>query len=519
MSVIVPDHQVWIDALFTHFWARLRRYYVHLWLLVSSCGIVFLAWPAQYFTEKALWGPGEHDDRAFLVAMGSGVAITVITQVWAAGVFRPIIRLSRGEPVRPEAVWLAAVRRMPVVAIVCTASYAFIGNVAILGVIGPDRGFGALDYVGAWLVMGLITSAAGFFFVLIWEVAYRPVLREVQPLLPDTFAPGTRWLTLSRRSAIASASAMAYAGAAVSCLVAATDSREEAMVVSVLASLGVALTFGGVITALVSHSIFMRVNELTEALVRIGRREYDVRVAVRAGDELDEAAASLNRMAERLRKDDLALNASRARLASIADMERRRMERDLRRRVLARLHRLGEDVVELEEDLGAGSELLRLTAQVRGGIADAVLEIRRLAMGVYPAELTSAGLGAALSAAAGRAAVPTTLRIDGVRRLDPALESAVYFCCSEALQNAAKHAGERATVTVALAVDDTKLRFSVSDDGVGLATEGAGIGMANMRDRIRAVGGDLRVISALGQGTSVLGWVPAEPQSASAGHA
>lgn len=504
-----PAAEAWIDAVYTRSYRRHRRRYVETWLAVSGAGIVFVAWPTQFFTLHPLWGPAAGDARAFVVTMISGVLVTAVLMPWVAlRPFRPVVRFLRGEPVDPTAVWFAAVRRPPFVSAVCTTAYCVFGNIPILVVVGAPREFTAIDYVSGWLVASLITAAAGFFFVLIWEVAFRPVLREVQPLLPADFDPGGSWLTLSRRSALASAAVMAYTGAAVSCLVSVTDDRELALAIAVLATIGAAATFGGVITGLVSHSIFMRVSVLKTALVLIGDREHGVRVAVRAGDELDEAAMSLNRMAERLEADDDALRASRARLASIADGERQRMERDLRRRVLVRLQKISTELDGLEAQFVDMPDLHRMCSRVQASVAEGEHEIHRLARGVYPAELTELGLEAALAAAADRMAVPTVLRSPGVGRLDRAQESAVYFCCNEALQNAAKHAGDAATATVNLGRDEDRLVFAVADDGSGFPPNGDGRGLANMRDRIRAVGGDLTITSAPGAGTTVAGWVP-----------
>lgn len=509
MTTTRDDPLPWLDRLFAGAYARFPRRYVDYWLLFSGAGILLVAWPAQFLTLLPLWGPGEGNLRAFLVCMGSGVLITVVLLPWSAvGPFGSVRRYLRGEQVDPVDVWQSAVRRIPRMSGTCTAAFCIIGNIPTLVAIGVPRDFEVHDYVAGWLVASLITVEAGFFFVLIWEVAFRPVLRDVQPLLPPHFVPGRRWLTLSRRSALASVTAMAYTGAAVSCLVAGTDTRETAMAVAVLATIGSAVTFGGAITALVSHSIFMRVSELKAALARIGEGEQGVRVAVWAGDELDDAAANLNRMAERLEDDDRALRASRARLASIADAERRRMERDLRGRVLVRLQAISAGIGEVEDQLAGHGDLHRLCGRVRESTADAMLEIRRLASGVYPAELTDSGLEAALAATADRIPVPTVVRARGVGRIDRARESAVYFCCSEALQNAAKHAGEGSSAVVSLSRTDGRIAFEVADDGRGFSGSAAGRGLENMRDRIRAVGGDLTVVTTPETGTRVTGWVP-----------
>lgn len=511
MLTVTSEEPHWLDRLYERSYRRLGKRYVEAWLLLSASGILLLAWPTQFWTLHPLWGPGGDAVRPFLVTMACGLLITLVLMPWIAlGPFRPIVRFLRGEEVDPREVWHAAVRRVPRVSATCTAAYCFAGNIPCLIEVGRSRDFTLGDYVSGWLVASIITSAAGFFFVLIWEVAFRPVLRELQPLLPPEFAPGRSWLTLSRRSALASASAMAYTGAAVSSLVSATADREVALGIAVLATIGSAVSFGGIITGLVSHSIFMRVSELTLALDRIGRREHSIRVAVRAGDELDEAAMSLNRMAERIEADEDAVRASRARLASIADGERQRMERDLRRRVMVRLQRVADEVGQVEEQLAQRSELHRLCGTVRATVAAAEEEIQRLSAGVYPAELTASGLEAALAATAARTAIPTELRAAGVGRFDHTRESSVYFCCNEALQNAAKHAGAGATAEVRLSRDDARIYFEVADDGHGFDLGGRGRGLENMRDRIRAVGGDVTIVSAAdGHGTSVSGWVPA----------
>ena len=102
----------------------------------------------------------------------------------------------------------------------------------------------------------------------------------------------------------------------------------------------------------------------------------------------------------------------------------------------------------------------------------------------------------------------------------PAVELAVYLCCLEAMQNAAKHAGRDVDVTIRLIHDEDELQFSVEDDGRGFdptATECSGL--ATMRERIAAMGGRLTVSSVRGHGTTVSGavtWPPRTHESVSA---
>jgi signal transduction histidine kinase len=136
-------------------------------------------------------------------------------------------------------------------------------------------------------------------------------------------------------------------------------------------------------------------------------------------------------------------------------------------------------------------------------------EMRDLAHGIYPALLTSFGLAAALASAGVRSGRPVTVRANGVRRCGPEVEIAVYFSCLAALDNAAKHAGA-VPISVDLSDDGGALNFTVWDPGAGFdpAQTQLGAGIANMRDRIAAVGGTLAVDSAPARGTRVHGSVP-----------
>jgi signal transduction histidine kinase len=206
---------------------------------------------------------------------------------------------------------------------------------------------------------------------------------------------------------------------------------------------------------------------------------------------------------------------SRARLAESADAERRRIERDLhdgaQQRIVAMRIELGliEDLLHDDPD-SAAARIRELEASAD----EALEELRSLAHGVHPALLSDRGLPDALRAALARSALPASFHAAGIGRYPPAIESAVYFSVLEALQNVAKHARGARRVTVHLN-DDTcgELRFEVRDDGPGTSQEALehGEGMTNMRDRVAAVNGSLRVTSAEGSGTTVAGRIPIAP--------
>jgi signal transduction histidine kinase len=202
---------------------------------------------------------------------------------------------------------------------------------------------------------------------------------------------------------------------------------------------------------------------------------------------------------------------SRARIVKAADAERRRMERDLhdgaqQHLVLMQL-KLGMAERLLDKDPAAAKAM---HAEVRADLERALRELRDLAHGMYPAVLESDGLKGALEAAAERAAIPTSVDCDGAGRYPAEVETAVYFCCLEGLQNAAKHAGDGATAAVMVTEGEGELRFSVRDDGAGFDGEPSGHGIQNMRDRLGALGGRLHVSSASGSGTTIAGTIPVE---------
>lgn len=214
---------------------------------------------------------------------------------------------------------------------------------------------------------------------------------------------------------------------------------------------------------------------------------------------------------------EAALAEAREQSATAIETERRRLERDLhdgsQQRLLALRMKLSVTSRLVDADPRRAAALL---AEMGLDIDAAVLELRTLAHGIVPSLLAERGLQAALSEAAMRAPIPVELDLGDVGRCDPGVERAVYFCCTEALQNAAKHAGPAAKVKLTLRRQGDSLRFSVEDNGFGLGSPPAaasGHGINNMRNRIRDVGGQLDVTSVSTGGCAVAGSVPLSGRS------
>jgi signal transduction histidine kinase len=205
------------------------------------------------------------------------------------------------------------------------------------------------------------------------------------------------------------------------------------------------------------------------------------------------------------------LRASRARIVAAADQSRRRIERDLhdgaQQRLVALAVKLGLARQLLDKDPSKVGPLLE---DLRGETQSTLTELRELAHGIYPPLLMDRGLPEALTAAANRATLPTSVRAD-VGRYPSEVEAAVYFCILEAMQNAGKHAGDGARITVSVRDDDGDLHFDVTDDGAGFDATGDAVhghGFVNMADRLGAIGGSLAVRSAAGEGTTISGVIP-----------
>ena len=209
-----------------------------------------------------------------------------------------------------------------------------------------------------------------------------------------------------------------------------------------------------------------------------------------------------------------ALRASRGRIVAAQDEERRRLERDIHDGAQQHLVTLAVNL-RLARTLAARSpeRAPAVLSGLKTAVDDTIDTLSALSRGIYPRPLADHGLAAALSGAAMTGPLRVQVTVDGVDRMRSDLETALYFCALEALQNAAKHAGATAaTVRVRRTAEGVEL--VVADDGVGFspAAAGPGSGLANMTDRAEAVGGRIRVDSAPGRGTVIairVPWAPA----------
>ncbi len=224
-------------------------------------------------------------------------------------------------------------------------------------------------------------------------------------------------------------------------------------------------------------------------------------------------AAALRTSEAQLAEHAAQLAASRTRLITAADEERRRLERDLHDGAQQHLASLAV-IIQLART-AEHDRYQPLLTEAFSLLETAIAEIRRLAHGIYPPLLVSGGLAQAVPAVAARSALPVRLNLQSLGRYTTSIEAALYFCCSEALQNATKHGGPGTTVTITAHADDRTLSLAISDTGRGFDPVTTGTGLTNMTDRLSAIGGQLVIDTAPGRGTRITAVVatPKEPGS------
>jgi signal transduction histidine kinase len=97
--------------------------------------------------------------------------------------------------------------------------------------------------------------------------------------------------------------------------------------------------------------------------------------------------------------------------------------------------------------------------------------------------------------------------VDLLERLPEVVEVAAYFVASEALANVAKHSRASA-VQISVSCGAKGALVEVADDGVGGADDADGSGLRGLADRVEALGGQLRINSPLGTGTTISAVIP-----------
>ena len=208
------------------------------------------------------------------------------------------------------------------------------------------------------------------------------------------------------------------------------------------------------------------------------------------------------------------LSASRRRLVAAQDRERRRVERDLHDGAQQSLVAVILGMRSVASPSLSPADRSAALDMVAGQLAETKVELAGIAGGQLPAAVRDGGLAGGLVHAADTAR-KTGLRVDlsvaVPEPIDDDAAAAVYFCCSEALQNVAKYARAR-NVSIQVRGEAGRVEFVVTDDGAGFDPVTGGDSLGGLRgldDRASLLGGRIGVDSAPGRGTRVRGWIPA----------
>ena len=197
------------------------------------------------------------------------------------------------------------------------------------------------------------------------------------------------------------------------------------------------------------------------------------------------------------------LEASRRRIIEAGDAERRRLEQELRHGAERRLGRVAALIEGVRTEAGSDADAIE---PLGIELDEARAELREFAQGIHPATLTDGGLMPALAVLGERSSVPVEIR-GAVDRLPEPIEAALFFVCSEALANVAKHAAA-SRVSIELQEKRRTAAVTIADDGVGGAVPGRGSGLRGLADRVEALGGRLSVESPPGVGTRIRAELP-----------
>jgi len=292
-----------------------------------------------------------------------------------------------------------------------------------------------------------------------------------------------------------------------------------------------AFALGGVLLSLAVNYVVLRAAfrpllalERTASAVRQG--DLSARVEVSPGDDpqVQRLALTFNQTLDQLEEDRAALRQVASQVIGAQEEERKRISRELHDDTAQILFAGLLRVAALKQS--PSEEARQAAAALEETTVDALEGVRRLALELRPPALDDLGLAAALEDLAQRFGeqfgTPVAVGVRGQRgRLPADVELVLYRVAQEALTNAAKHAGA-ASVALDLDRTPTDVTLSVRDDGRGFdptahhpgRTDGPGLGLFGMQERLALVGGGLKIWSASRQGTEVFAWVPLVPGAA-----
>lgn len=261
-------------------------------------------------------------------------------------------------------------------------------------------------------------------------------------------------------------------------------------------------------SAVVALTLETKDREKAEEALRKAHSELEGRVAERTS-ALSQALAEVEREVQERKEAEDQLRQLSTKLMSLQDEERRRIARDLHDTTGQTLAAMKMILATLQRAGAAVPDVCRLAGELNVLIDEASKEIRTTSYLLHPPLLDESGIASAaqwfVEGFAKRSQIAVHCDIpDGMQRLSRNCELALFRVLQECLTNIHRYSAA-STAGVRLQLDDGKLIFEVSDNGRGIAedrlrqlhdTDGsAGVGIAGMRERIRELGGQLKIDS------------------------
>jgi two-component system, NarL family, sensor histidine kinase LiaS len=316
------------------------------------------------------------------------------------------------------------------------------------------------------------------------------------------------------------------------------------IIVTVIFVTIIAAIAGSVFGYLAARGITRRLKRLSIAADRWGHGDFSALAQDTSEDELGQVARQLNRMAEQLQN----LLEARQKLATLE--ERNRLARDLhdsvKQQIFAVSMQIGATKVLLKRDIDAAEVRLNEAEKL---VHKAQQELTSLIRELRPVALEGKGLVAALRELASewtqQSNIVANLRVEGKQGTRPqghpqgiesqghpqgmpllytdlraestqetqgtqtlplTVEEALYRVAQEALANVARHS-KATLVQMILTTTDETVTLAITDNGQGFDTTRQGylgVGLLSMQERMKALGGDIRVESTPGKGTRVV---------------